>query len=250
MVWTDPPYNVDYEGKTSDALKIENDQMEDGTFRQFLRDIFTSAYTVTREGGPIYVAHADSEGVNFREALTEAGFLFKQCIIWVKNTMVLGRQDYQWQHEPILYGWKPGAAHKWYGEFNKKTVIDDTPSLKDMDKSELLAEAKRLRNALNASVVLEDKPSRSGEHPTMKPVGLILHMLKNSSVRGNAVLDLCGGSGSTLIAAQKTGRHARLMEIDPRYCDVIVRRFQEYTGTPGVLEATGQAFDAISPKAA
>jgi DNA modification methylase len=243
MVWTDPPYNVNYE--SSSGMKIENDHMSDDKFRNFLRDIFIAAFTVTREGGPIYVAHADSEGMNFRAALLESGFLFKQCLVWVKNSMVLGRQDYQWQHEPILYGWKPGAAHKWYGEFNKKTVIDDEPRVQDMDKTDLLAEVRRLRNALQTSIIREDKPKRNGDHPTMKPVALIVHMLKNSSARGDRVLDLCGGSGSTMIAAERLGRASRLMELDPIYCDVIVKRYQEYTGQPGILESTGETFNSI-----
>lgn len=246
LIWTDPPYNVAYEGKTKDALTIQNDQMSGTAFLQFLRDLFSAACAVARPGAPIYVAHADSEGQNFRQALTEAGFLYKQCLVWVKNTMVLGRQDYQWQHEPIMYGWKPGAAHSWFGEFNKKTVIDDQPDTRAMDKSELLNEVRRLRNALNASIIREDKPSRSGEHPTMKPVRLILHMLKNSSTTGSRVLDLCGGSGSTMIACEQIGRHARLMEIDPRYCDVIVRRWQEFAGAEARLEATGQTFSEVA----
>ena len=243
MVWTDPPYNVDYEGGS--GLKIDNDNMSDDKFRQFLYDLFSAAFMWTKEGGPIYIAHADSEGFNFRGALTDSGWLLKQCVIWVKNSMVLGRQDYQWQHEPILYGWKPGAAHKWYGEFNKKTIIDDDAPTKEMDKSELVNEIKRLRNALNSSVIREDKPSRNTEHPTMKPVALILHMLKNSSTRGDRVLDLCGGSGSTMIAGHKIGRATRLMELDPRYADVIVRRYQKYTERAAVLESTGQEFDSI-----
>lgn len=240
MVWTDPPYNVDYEG--SNGLKIENDKMGDGQFRTFLRDLFCAAYAVTKDGGPIYVAHAVIEAYNFVGGLVDAGWLYKQQLIWVKNSMVLGRKDYQFQHEPILYGWKPGAAHAWYGEFNKKTVIDDEPALRDMDKSELLNECRRLRNALNTSVIREDKPAKNGDHPTMKPVALIVHMIKNSSTRGDRVLDLCGGSGSTLIAADRVGRKALLMELDPRYCDVIIRRYQEYSGNAAVHAETGKPF--------
>lgn len=239
MVWTDPPYNVDYEGQ--DGMKIANDNMGDSEFRQFLYDSLTAAFMVTREGGPIYIAHADSEGYNFRGAMTDAGWLYKQCLIWVKSSMVLGRQDYQWQHEPILYGWKPGAAHRWFGEFNKKTVIDDEPDIKAMDKAELTNYIRTLRNALNTSVIREDKPKSSDDHPTMKPVALITHMLKNSSARGDRVLDLFGGSGSTLIAAERTGRKAYLSEMDPRYCDVIVKRWEEYTGGTATRIDTGEA---------
>ncbi|WP_345194305.1 site-specific DNA-methyltransferase, partial [Kistimonas scapharcae] len=242
MVWTDPPYNVDYEGKTKASLKIDNDSMGDSQFRQFLRDLFTSAFTVTKEGGPIYVAHADTEGVNFRLALQEAGFYLKQVLIWVKSSSVMGRQDYHWQHEPILYGWKPGAAHVWYGERNKKTVLDEEPKTKDLDKNALAQEVKELRNRLCGTVIREDKPNASREHPTMKPVDLIISMVRNSSKRGDSVLDLCGGSGSTLIACEKLGRSSRVMELDPHYCDVIIRRWQKFTGQDAVLESSGQTF--------
>lgn len=242
LVWTDPPYNVDDHG--SDGKTIANDKMSDAKFREFLVALFTTACAVTKPGGPIYIAHADSEGYNFRGAMMEAGWDMKQCLIWRKNSMVLGRQDYQWQHEPILYGWKPGAAHAWYGEFNKKTIIDDAPDLKAMDKQELLNYARLLRNALNTSVIEEDKPARNEDHPTMKPVRLIVHMLKNSSRRGDTVLDLCGGSGSTLIAAEQLGRRARLMELDPVYADVIIRRWQEFTGRTAILESTSEPYQA------
>ncbi|WP_419832008.1 DNA modification methylase [Endozoicomonas atrinae] len=241
MVWTDPPYNVDYQGGTAAQLTIQNDKMGDTQFRSFLHDLFTVACLWTKPGGPIYVAHADSEGINFRSALVEGGFLLKQCIVWVKNTFTLGRQDYHWQHEPILYGWKPGAAHQWYGEFNKSTVFDEEPDFKNMDKSSLVNYCRQLRNQLNTSVIKEDKPSRSAEHPTMKPVNLIVHMIRNSSTRQNTVLDLCGGSGSTLIACEKLRRQARLMEIDPAYCDVIIRRWQAFTGQQAKHQ-NGKAF--------
>ena len=230
MVWTDPPYNVDYQGGTEDKLKIQNDKMGDAQFKGFLTDLFTAACLWTKAGGPIYVAHADTEGVNFRSALQEGGFMLKQCLIWVKHTFTLGRQDYNWQHEPILYGWKPGAAHSWFGEFNKGTVIDDEPDFRKMEKSELVNLCRLLRNQLNTTVIREDKPSRSADHPTMKPVALIIHMIRNSSTRQNRVLDLCGGSGSTLIACEKLKRQARIMELDPVYCDVIVKRWEEFTG--------------------
>ena len=245
MVWTDPPYNVDYEGKTKESLKIDNDSMGDSQFRQFLRDLFTSAFTVTKEGGPIYVAHADTEGVNFRLALQEAGFYLKQVLIWVKSSSVMGRQDYHWQHEPILYGWKPGAAHVWHGERNKKTVIDEEPKTKDLDKNALAKEIKELRNRLCGTVIREDKPNASREHPTMKPVELIVSMVRNSSKRGDSVLDLCGGSGSTLIACEKLGRSSRVMELDPHYCDVIIRRWQKFSGQEAVLESSRQSFGQV-----
>ena len=241
MVWTDPPYNVDYQGGTDDKLKIQNDKMGDVQFRQFLRDLFTAACLWTKPGGPIYVAHADTEGVNFRSALIESGFMLKQCLVWVKNQFTLGRQDYNWQHEPILYGWKPGAAHQWFGEYNKSTVVDDEPDFRKMEKSDLVNHCRQLRNQLNTSIIREDKPARSAEHPTMKPVNLLVHMIRNSSTRQDRVLDLCGGSGSTLIACEKLKRQARIMELDPVYCDVIIRRWQEFTGQAAKHE-NGQEF--------
>lgn len=205
MVFTDPPYNVDYTGKTEDALKIENDKMDNDTFLQFLRDSFLNVCGATKEGGAIYVCHADSEGENFRKALSSSGWLFKQCIVWVKNTIVLGRQDYQWQHEPILYGWREGASHYWNGGRDQSTVWNI------------------------------DKPNRSGEHPTMKPIELCAKAIKNSSPRGGIVLDTFGGSGSTLIACEKIGRVCRTMELDPKYCDVIVHRWEQFTGEKAEL---------------
>lgn len=243
MLWIDPPYNVDYTG--SDGKKIDNDNMEDSAFRQFLRDLLSSCCAVMKPGAPFYIAHADSEGYNFRGATQEAGLDIKQCLIWVKNSFVLGRQDHQWQHEPILYGWKPGAAHKWYGEFNKSTVIDEQPKVNDMDRSELMNYVRELRNTLATTVIREEKPKANGDHPTMKPIRLIGLHLKNSSRRGDVVIDFCGGSGSTLIACEKLGRKARLCELSPAYAQVIVERWQEFTGKDAILEDTGQTFDQL-----
>lgn len=255
-VWTDPPYNVNYEGT---AGKIENDHMEDGAFRQFLRDAFASAFAVMRDGAPIYVAHADTEGYNFRGAFREAGFKLSGCLVWVKPSLVLGRSDYQWRHEPILYGWKPGAAHSWYGGRAKTTVTEaeDLPFVVEADgsvqieigESTLRISGENLQvEELLGSVVRAEKPKRSAEHPTMKPVDLILGQLKNSSRRGDCVLDLFGGSGSTLIACQKSGRRARLVEFDPKFADVIVRRWQDFTGRKAHLEASGETFAALEGK--
>lgn len=214
MVFTDPPYNVDYEGKTADALKIENDSMEDGQFLQFLTDAFVNLYAATKAGGGIYICHADSEGYNFRKAMQDAGWLMKQCIVWVKNTIVMGRKDYQWQHEPILYGWKDGASHCWYGGRDQSTVWNIA------------------------------KPARSGEHPTMKPIELVAKAIRNSSERGQTVLDVFGGSGSTLIACEKLQRKCRTLEMDPKYVDVIVRRWEEFTGEKAELVTTNLLKDS------
>ncbi len=197
---TDPPYNVAYVGKTKDALTIQNDKMNDGDFRRFLVDAFSAANAVMKEGAAFYIWHADSEGFNFRGACNDVGWKVRECLIWNKNTMVLGRQDYQWKHEPCLYGWKDGAGHKWYSDRSQTTVID------------------------------MDKPSRSADHPTMKPVPLFAYEIQNSTTGGDIVLDSFGGSGTTLIACQQLGRCARLMELDPKYCDVIVRRYLKEDG--------------------
>lgn len=254
--WTDPPYNVNYEGS---AGKIANDNMGDGAFRQFLLDAFSAALGVMRAGAPIYVAHADTEGLNFRRAFRDAGFKLSGCLVWVKPSLVLGRSDYQWRHEPILYGWKPGAAHSWYGERDKTTVIESKgEAIRAMADGSLqievggqtvIVEGEGLSmRSVDSSVIRYDKPKKNGEHPTMKPVGLIRQMLDNSAARGSLVLDLFGGSGSTLIACEASGRKARLMELDPRFADVIVLRWQELTGKKAILEGDGRTFDAIRAK--
>jgi len=209
---TDPPYNVAYEGKTKEALKIKNDSMNDVDFRQFLRDAYVAADTVMKPGAVFYIWHADSEGYNFRGAAVDAGWQVRQCLIWNKQVMVMGRQDYHWKHEPCLYGWKGGAGHLWATDRKQTTVLEF------------------------------DRPSRNGEHPTMKPVALFEYLMLNNTKTGDKVLDSFGGSGTTLIAAEMNGRHACLMELDPRYCDVIVKRWQEFTGKTATLEATGEPF--------
>lgn len=206
MILTDPPYNVDYEGKTQDALKIVNDKMDNNEFYNFLHIAFKNLYDFTKEGGCIYVFHADTEGLNFRNAFINAGFKLAECLIWVKNTFVMGRQDYQWKHEPILYGWKEGAAHYFINDRTQSTILEF------------------------------DKPTRNAEHPTMKPIDLLVRLIKNSSKENNIILDLFGGSGSTLIAAEQTNRISYLMELDPKYCDVIVKRWEALTGKKAKLE--------------
>ena len=202
---TDPPYNVNYEGKTKDKLKIENDKMNDGNFRQFLQDAFSAADIVMKEGAVFYIWHADSEGYNFRGACKDVGWTVRQCLIWNKNSMVMGRQDYHWKHEPCLYGWKDGASHLWASDRKQTTVIDF------------------------------NKPQRNGEHPTMKPVGLFDYQIKNNTKGGDIVLDLFGGSGTTLIACEQNKRVGYLMELDPHYCDVIITRWETLTGQKAVL---------------
>lgn len=204
LLLTDPPYNVDYEGKTKDRLKIENDKKCDSAFFEFLSDAFENAVVVLKPGGVWYIFHADSEGENFRKAARENLGKVRQCLVWNKNSIVLGRQDYQWKHEPCLYGWKDGAAHFFVDDRTQSTVIN------------------------------EDKPTRSAEHPTMKPVKLLARLINNSTRSGESVLDPFGGSGSTLIACEQLGRRCYMMELDPRYCDVIIDRWEKHTGQKAI----------------
>jgi len=205
MWLTDPPYNVAYEGKTKDALTIQNDSMSDDGFRQFLRDAYVTADTVMKAGAVFYIWHADSEGYNFRGAAHDAGWKVRQCLIWKKSTMVMGRQDYHWKHEPCLYGWKEGAGHLWAADRKQTTILEF------------------------------DKPNRNKEHPTMKPVALFEYQMLNNTKGGDIILDSFGGSGTTLLAAEKNGRIAYVMELDPKYCDVIVKRWEDFTGKTAKL---------------
>jgi site-specific DNA-methyltransferase (adenine-specific) len=205
MLLTDPPYNVAYEGKTKESLTIQNDSMGNDQFRQFLRDAFVTADTVMKKGAVFYIWHADSEGYNFRGACQDAGWMVRQCLIWKKSSLVMGRQDYHWKHEPCLYGWKDGAGHLWAADRKQTTILEF------------------------------EKPHRNGEHPTMKPVVLFEYQMLNNTKGGDMVLDLFGGSGTTMLAAEKHGRHAYLMELDPKYCDVIVKRWEDFTGKTAVL---------------
>ncbi|WDL96393.1 site-specific DNA-methyltransferase [Alicyclobacillus sp. ALC3] len=251
MVFTDPPYNVNYTGGTADALKIQNDSMDSVKFRQFLTDAFTTMFTYTAPGAPIYICHADTEGSNFRIAMTSAGWLLKQVLVWVKNSLVLGRQDYHWRHEPILYGWKPGEAHRWYGGRKHDTVVDaefgltinqtDGGVLLHFGNGEELVSVRVpsyeivANSSQNSSVLRVKRPTRNDEHPTMKPLDLVARALDNSSQPSDLVMDLFGGSGSTLLACEQLGRTCMTMELDPKYCDVIVRRWEEFTGETAVL---------------
>ena len=198
MLLTDPPYNVDYEGGT--GLTIQNDNMDDETFREFLRVSFFNANSVMKEGAVFFIWHADSEGYNFRGACHDIGWKVRQCLIWCKNTLVMGRQDYHWKHEPCLYGWKEGASHLWASDRKQTTVLEF------------------------------DRPSVSKEHPTMKPVGLFDYLIKNNTKKDDIVLDLFAGSGTSIIACEQNGRIAYSMELDPKYVDVIISRWEKLTG--------------------
>lgn len=220
MWLTDPPYNVAYEGKTKDALTIKNDKMDGDTFRVFLRDAYIAADAVMKAGAVFYIWHADLEGYNFRGAAKDAGWTVRQCLVWKKQSMVMGRQDYHWKHEPCLYGWKDGAAHLWATDRKQTTILEF------------------------------DRPSRNGEHPTMKPVELFEYQMLNNTKGSDLVLDSFGGSGTTAIACEKHGRCARLMELDPKYCDVIINRWQNFTGKEAVHIESGKTFNELKAERA
>jgi site-specific DNA-methyltransferase (adenine-specific) len=202
---TDPPYNIAYEGGSKKREQIKNDEMADEEFRQFLKDVYIAANAVMKAGAVFYIWHADTEGYNFRGAARDMGWKVRQTLIWNKDNSAFGRSDYHWKHEPCLYGWKDGAAHLWATDRKQTTVI----------------ECKR--------------PSKSDLHPTMKPVELMEYQILNNTKGSDIVLDLFGGSGSTMIAAEKIGRKSCLMELDPKYCDVIVKRWEDFTGKQAVL---------------
>lgn len=228
---TDPPYNVAYEGKTEEAMTIKNDSMDDASFRQFLRDAFSVADQHLKPGGAFYIWHADSEGLNFRAAVKETGWLLKQNLVWVKNSIVLGRQDYQWKHEPCLYGWKDGASHYFVDNRALSTVIEeDEDNLKEMTKGELISYIKTMQENSPTSIFYEDKPVRSDIHPTMKPLKLIARCVLNSSKKGERVLDSFNGGGSTLMVCEKTERIYYGMELDPIYVERTIKRWEEETG--------------------
>lgn len=205
MLLTDPPYNVDYEGKTRQGLTIQNDHMEDNRFRVFLKDAFSCAVTVMKPGAAFYIWHPDVEGYNFHGACRDVGLQVRQCLVWCKNAFVLGRKDYQCQHELCLYGWKEGASHLWAADRKQTTLLHF------------------------------ERPSHNEQHPTMKPVLLFDYQMKNNTKGGDIVLDLFGGSGTAIIAAEQNGRICYTMECDPRYIDVIIDRWETLTGHKAIL---------------
>ena len=237
---TDPPYNVNYGGDAHSPASgkhrvIENDNLTDSDFYKFLLAFYQNAEAALKPGGSFYIWHADSEGYNFRKALRDAGLQLRQTLIWNKNSLVLGRQDYQWKHEPCLYGWKDGAGHYFTSSRSETTVIEDeVPDFSKMKKEELVQMLQRVYSQAT-TVIDELKPSKSDLHPTMKPLRLMAYLIQNSTRKGEIVLDLFGGSGSTLIAAEETKRKCRMMEYDPRYVDVIIQRWEEQTGQKAKL---------------
>lgn len=228
LLLTDPPYNIGYEGA---AGTIANDDLQAKQFATFLRLSFEASAAHLEPGGAFYVFHSDTETIAFRQALATAGLGVRQGLVWAKNAATLSRSDYNWRHEAILYGWKPGAAHYFAFNFTETTVVDQADNLGKLGVKELRElVVQLLRREATTSVIYEDKPIRSIEHPTMKPVALLTRLMANSTRRGEVVLDPFGGSGSTLIAAEKLGRKARLCELEPKFADVIIRRWQDWTG--------------------
>ena len=237
LLVTDPPYNVDYNGGTEDAMTIENDNMGKEHFVEFLTAAFENAAEALRPGGGFYIWHAESTAGEFIKALEAAELEFRQRLIWVKSSLVLGRQDFQWKHEPCFYGWKEGAAHYFTADRTNTTVIEDAPNINAMNKDELKDYIKDLKDVIDegSTILRADKPSSSRQHPTMKPVKLMAHHLAYSTRQGENVIDLFGGSGSTLMAAEQLGRNCYIMEFDPKYADVIITRWEEFTGQEAEL---------------
>lgn len=213
-----------------------NDNMPETDFKDFITAAFQTADAVMEPGAVFYIWHGDSNGATFRNAAEEVGWKVRQCLIWNKNHFVLGRQDYQWKHEPCLYGWKEGAGHFFFDSRGEATVIEDKPAdLKKMTKAEMLKLLQDIFPEKKATTVIDcDKPLADAEHPTMKPVKLIGYLMRNSTQKGDIVLDLFGGSGTTLIAAEQLGRKCYMMELDPHYCDVIIARWEKLTGREAV----------------
>lgn len=266
--WTDPPYNVAYGDKAEmlndygggkghrNTSRILNDDMSDADFKKFLGGFYRSAHSVMKAGAAIYVAHAETERANFTAQFIAAGFKLSGVVIWRKDALVLGRSDYQWIHEPILYGWKAGGGHKFFGGRAQTTVTDlgssGSPFVRRPDgkwqvtigEEVMIVDGSATVEWVEDSLMRELKPKRNDVHPTMKPVALIERMLRNSAKPGQIVLDPFGGSGSTLIACERLGMSARLMELSEGYADVIIRRWQDFTGQRAVREADGLAFPA------
>ena len=233
---TDPPYNVAYEGGT--GLTIQNDKQSDADFDNFLLQAFTAARDVMRNGAAYYIWTAQGHiQTQFMKAIDAVGMPFRQQLIWKKSALVLGHMDYQWIHEPCLYGWKEGAAHYFISSRDRTTVYSDEAEI-DIDKMKKSEMQKLLHDILDnrtpTSVINCPKPSKSADHPTMKPVRLFGYQMANSSLPGQIILDTFGGSGTTIVAAEQLGRKARLMEIDPKYCDVIIARWEKLTGQKAV----------------
>lgn len=235
LVITDPPYNVAYEG--SNGLTIQNDNMPEAQFVAFLTDAFTQMRRNMKAGAPFYIWHAETEGGAFRQSCSAALGKVRQMLIWNKNSFTMGHQDYQWKHEACIYGWTDGAGHFFVDDRTQATVIEDKRidinKLKKEEMRELLRDI--FSDKISTTVLNEDKPSKNGDHPTMKPLKLLARLVKNSSRQGEIILDTFGGSGSTLITCQQLGRRCYTMELDPKYADVIVKRYLKFTGEKSTI---------------
>lgn len=225
---TDPPYNVAYEGKTKAALTIPNDNLDEQAFQAFLVDTFHNVDRYLKAGGTFYIWHADKERLTFSTAIQQVGWLEKQALIWVKDSFVLGRQDYQWQHEPCLYGWKSGASHYFVSDFSQSTILES--QLETKSKQELITLIKTYQANQPTSILRVNRPTKNKDHPTMKPIALLERLIRSSSKRGDCVLDTFAGSGSTLLACERLGRKSYSMELEPKYVARILNRFQKETG--------------------
>ena len=246
LLVTDPPYNVDYANIKASVMKalhhrtdgktIQNDNFKDDSeFQQFLIDSLGNANDALKDGGVFYVWHGGSQAFSFWEAAHQIGWTVREILNWVKDRLSMGRQDYQWQHEPCLYGWKSGAGHYFRDIRTETTVFDDEKPIDELSNKELKELVRNYRQAVPTSIIRENKPSKSEEHPTMKPVKLIARLVANSSREGEAVLDIFGGSGTTMIACEQLGRSCYMMELDPHYADVIIERWQNFTGQTAKL---------------
>ena len=235
LVVTDPPYNVAI--KNSKGMTIENDDMANDKFKDFLTECFLNMERSLKKGGAFYVWYASREHINFEQALNDAGLSVREQLIWNKNTFILGRQDYHWKHEPCLYGWKDGDKHYFVDDRTQSTVFEDKGiDIKKLKKEEMIELLKQfLSDNHSTTIINEDKPSANDLHPTMKPIKLIARLVKNSSRQEEIVLDLFGGSGSTLITCEQLNRKCRMMEYDPKYADVIINRWEQFTGRKAVL---------------
>ncbi|WP_369913081.1 site-specific DNA-methyltransferase [Streptococcus merionis] len=225
---TDPPYNVAYKGKTAEAMTIQNDHMKALAFQDFLTAAFTAVDLHLKAGGAFYIWHEDSQRLAFSKAILVAGWLEKQSLIWVKDHFVLGRQDYQWQHEACLYGWKPGAKHYFVSDFSLSTILET--SLEHKSKVELIDLIKTYQEYQPTSILRVKRPKANQDHPTMKPLALMERLIRHSSRQGDVVLDSFAGSGSTLMACEQLNRINYSMELDPKYVYRILKRFERETG--------------------
>lgn len=227
---TDPPYNVAYEGKTKEAMTIQNDHLSSPSFEAFLGQAFSAVDAHLKAGGAFYIWYADKERLSVSKALDSCGWDNKQTLIWAKDHFVLGRQDYQWQHEPCIYGWKSGAKHYFISDFSLSTIFESSQSLSQLTKDELIALIQSYQEETPTTILRERKPLQNKEHPTMKPIPLMERLIRNSSRQEELVFDSFLGSGTTLLACENLNRRCYGMELDPKYVSVILKRYEELTG--------------------